>query len=352
VGEGSDGFVSPEEFIEALLVAPAGAVFLGRLEAQERSDVPWWDIPDTADLGAMGDVVSGLQARPVGELLALAVDAAESNAGPWNQHAPAKVATALSTAPDRRALDAAVVERLGSILETPLEPDSQEWWWSPWPWEVTARFRPLGEGEHSRMRAWCTASWEGIWTVSAPDDELADSLVSTWELDYATSRWHLAVDDSARVFEVDGPGDWERLVRGYTAEGQVGGHWELPSPDQGNVEALAKLDGQRAMRTNIGRFLVPDWNAVAEDWDGVHLTWGGFLTTEGLVIDMGDDDVAMLRGWGSERTLFLNPVLSDPEPLERPALTGRVNGNVGVDVRTDFERRAGDFEWLKRRLGQ
>lgn len=343
--------MNPETFVEALLVAPAGAVFLARLEAQARDDVSLWDIPPDADLGAMGDVIGGLQSRSVGELLALAVDAAETNAGPWNPRAPAHVAAALREAPKRRPLAAAVVERLGAALDEPFAPTNQEWWWSPWPWQVTKRFAALGKAAHSQMRAWATASWEGIWTVSAPPDELADSLVSAWELDADTSRWHMKVDEIARVFEVTGPDDWERLVGDYPGVAEINPGWELPGQDQGDVSALEAVTGQRAMRTTMRRFRVPDWNAVAEDWDGVHLTWGGFLTTEGLVIEMESGDVGMLRGWGSERTFWLNPVLSDPVPLDRPALTGRINGNVGVDIRHDFERRAEDFEWLKQRLG-
>jgi hypothetical protein len=342
--------VTSEDFVDTLLVAPAGAVFLGRLEAQHRDDVQWWEIPERADLATMGDIISGLQARPTGELLAVAVDAAGSSAGPWNLHAPSEIAKALRSAPDRRPLAAAVVERLGSDLALPFNSATQEWWWSPWPWEVTEKFAPLGEAEHGSMRAWCTASWEGIWTVSSPAAELADALVDVWELDDQTSRWHLTIDDSARIFRVAGPDDWERLVTDYRTVGSVEGNWELPNQNQGDVGALAVLPEQRAMRTSIRHFLVPNWNAVAEDWDGVHLTWAGFLTTEGLVIDMGSNDVAMMRGWGSERTLWLNPVLSDPEPLERPALTGR-NNNTGVDARTDFARRAEDYEWLKHRLG-
>lgn len=333
-----------------MLVAPAGAVFLWRLEAQQR-EVPWWEIPQEADLATIGDVISGLQARPVGELLALAVDEAASTAGPWNPHAPVHVAASLRTAPDRRALAAAVVERLGTELHVPFAAVSQEWWWSPWPWEVTERFGPLGEAKHSSMRSWCTASWEGIWTVSSPPDEMADALVKGWELDAETSRWHMAIDETVRIFEVTGPNDWERLVRDYPGVGEINQGWELPSQNQGDVSALESVPGQRAMRTEMRRFRVPDWNAVAEDWDGVHLTWGGFLTTEGLVIELESGDVTMLRGWGSERTFWLNPVLSDPVPLDRPALTGRINGNVGIDIRNDFRRRAEDFEWLKRRLG-
>ena len=336
--------------LESLLIAPAGAVFLARLEAQQR-DMPWWEIPGDVDLGAIGDVIGGLQARSFGELLAIAVGAAESDAGPWSSQAPLRLAAALRTAPQRRALAAALVERLEKELTAPMDPTQQEWWWSPWPWEVTRSFAPLGEGEHSRMRSWCTASWQGVWTVTAPAEELADELVNVWEHDGATSRWRLVIDESARVFEVSRPAEWEWLVRKYPAEGTVEGHWELPGGNQGDVTALAELEGQRAMRTEMRRFLVPDWNAVARDWDGVHLTWGGFLTTEGLVIDMGSGDVAMLRGWGSERTLWLNAVLSDPVPLERPPLSGRINANMGVDVTVDFARQAEDFEWLKQRLG-
>lgn len=98
-------------------------------------------------------------------------------------------------------------------------------------------------------------------------------------------------------------------------------------------------------------FIEPEWNAVAVDWDAIHLTWGGFLTTEGLVIDLPDGDVATLRNWCSERTLWLNPVLSEPEPLPRPALSGRIDNDSGLDPRTDESRLAQDLDWLRYRLG-
>ena len=347
-----DGATQPGEWVEAFLVAPAAAVFLGRLESRHRTDTRRWEIPEDVDEEALAALAGALSGWPLGELLALAVAAAESNAGPWSSGAPDSVAKALGDAPLRRRLAEAVVQRLQSVLARPLDLGEQEWWWSPWPPGWKDRFAPLGEAEHGLMRSWCTASWEGIWTVSSPPEEVADDLVDVWELDRETSRWRLSVNPSARVFEVAGPADWERLVRAYPASGRLGISWELPGRNQlGQVDALAALPGQRAMRTRVRRFLVPDWNAVAVDWDGVHLTWGGFLTTEGLIIDMGSNDVAMLRGWGSERTLWLNPVLTDPEPLDRPSLTGRINENTGVDVRTNEERRAADLDWLTYRLG-
>jgi hypothetical protein len=54
---------------------------------------------------------------------------------------------------------------------------------------------------------------------------------------------------------------------------------------------------------------------------------------------------------GASAPWWLNPVLSAVEPLSRPELTGKINGNSGVDACTDFARRAEDYEWLKYRLG-
>ena len=91
---------------------------------------------------------------------------------------------------------------------------------------------------------------------------------------------------------------------------------------------------------------------MAEDWDAVHLTWAGFLTTEGLIIDLGHDDIAMLRNWHSERTLWLNPVLFDPQSLPAPMLSGAMNGTRGIDAGADPTRRQQDLDWLSYRLGR
>jgi hypothetical protein len=97
-------------------------------------------------------------------------------------------------------------------------------------------------------------------------------------------------------------------------------------------------------------FVEPEWNSVAAEYDGVHLTWLGFLLCEGLAIDLDDGDVAMLRNWCSERTLWLNPVLSATRPLPAPALSGRVCEIVGVDPADDPLRRLQDEAWLNHML--
>lgn len=64
----------------------------------------------------------------------------------------------------------------------------------------------------------------------------------------------------------------------------------------------------------------------------------------------------MLRGWGSERTLWLNPVLSDPQPVASAfrARSGRLRADddtrVVVDLDEDLERRSTDLEFLRQKL--
>ncbi|MFV0259158.1 MAG: hypothetical protein ACK5PP_12015 [Acidimicrobiales bacterium] len=94
------------------------------------------------------------------------------------------------------------------------------------------------------------------------------------------------------MFEINRPGDWVRLMG---------------------------VPGQRAARTSIRSHLVPDWRSVAERYDGVHLTWAGLITAEGRISDPGQEDVAMLRYWFSERTLWLSDV-GPPGPLAPPHL--------------------------------
>jgi len=91
---------------------------------------------------------------------------------------------------------------------------------------------------------------------------------------------------------------------------------------------------------------------VATDYDGVHLSWAGFLTTEGYVSDLGTGGVAMLRYWASEHTQWLADVFGEPAPIGTPELSGRGKGFLGVDVRVDSARRAGDLATLHRLLGR
>ena len=69
------------------------------------------------------------------------------------------------------------------------------------------------------------------------------------------------------------------------------------------------------MRASIERQVLPDWRAVVTDFDGVHLSWAGYLTSEGYIADLAGGGVTMLRYWFSERTLWLNDVFGEPSFL-------------------------------------
>jgi hypothetical protein len=165
----------------------------------------------------------------------------------------------------------------------------------------------------------------------------------------------------ARTFEILTPGDWARLVRTYPYPGSTVGSrrehtsWSIAYPDTGRipvVRRLASVDGQRATVVAPAGHRQPDWRAVALDYDGVHLTWAGFLTTEGFVAVDDAGMVSLLRYWLSERTLWLHDVFGDPTPLPEPTFEALGEPSYGVDVRADLERQARDRHALTVRLGR
>ena len=65
----------------------------------------------------------------------------------------------------------------------------------------------------------------------------------------------LEIEGAARVYEIGEPEDWVRLAEQYPFD----------------VTASRRGDWWRTTGWD-GRWLIPDWHAVAEDFDGVHLT--------------------------------------------------------------------------------
>jgi hypothetical protein len=188
-------------------------------------------------------------------------------------------------------------------------------------------------------------TWAGLWTVTDPPVEVHEQLIAAWELERGpVDRWWLPVDGRARVFEIHRPADWARLVTEHPRDASlepVGSCWELSRVGHGRhvdegrrsgwvpagggattrpagMSALMALPGQRAARTALRRHLVPDWRSVAERYDGVHLSWAGFITSEGCITDLDGGDVAMLRYWFSERTHWLADVFGEPERAADP----------------------------------
>jgi hypothetical protein len=327
-----------ESFAARLLDAPVGVALLAKLEGLYRRDAPWFGGPGDSQPEAVGRAVDAVAEMEIGSLVALALEGAHDIAGPWNPQAATELPEAYRCAIRRAPIAEAVATTFGPALHLSHDRSAQQWWNGTGPvgWKAQEHvcFRDFaavyGAGEFP---------WDGLWTVTDPPSEAHDPLISAWEMDHGpVSRWLLPVRPDARVFEIHDPGDWVRLVATYPhlADRPHEG-WELPGPNQPrrHVEPLVAGGHRQAARDTVAAHLVPDWSAVANDFDGVHLSWAGFITSEGYISDLPDGAVTMLRYWSSERTLWLADVFQEPLPLPAPTLTGCINGALGTDARTD-----------------
>jgi hypothetical protein len=337
-----------------LLAAPIGVTLLDRIELEGRMDFLPFDALSDHDPSAIQIGVQLVDETTVGALLDLTLDAANHLAGPWSPGAPSSLASAYKLASARRPIAEAICRRFGSQLAERPDMASQECWWSDArkggvvPPAFTDFGSVYGNGEFP---------WNGFWTVTSPPPEIHDDLIGAWEMvPGPISRWRLSVRPEVRLWTIDRPSDWARLVETYpkVASKKHSG-WELPGPNQHlqDIRLLMAVPAQNAVRSNITRQLLPDWDAVAHDYQGVHLSWAGFLTSEGYVSDLAEGGATMLRYWASERTLWLEDVFGDPEPLDAPELTGSINGALGLDEMSgDHDRLARHRVEICTRLGR
>ncbi len=105
--------------------------------------------------------------------------------------------------------------------------------------------------------------------------------------------WPVAPQDGVRVYGVRGPGSWAELVGRYPLD----------------VSESRRHDWRRVTGW-AGRWLIPDYAAVAADWDAVHVCVAGYLTTAGIAIPIGDGASTMLAGWDPDATWWLTDALS------------------------------------------
>ena len=161
---------------------------------------------------------------------------------------------------------------------------------SPTERSLEAHFKPL--------HPWASKPAGGFWTSTA-----LLPLPSMWVLNHEHSNvpkrsvWRLPLQESTKVWEIDGTRSWIELCRQY--------------PDD---TTQTYRDQWREWGLSQDRVVTPNWERVAEDWDGVHLSMGGLLTTEGVLLDVGDGGT-MLEGWGCEGTLWLRWTFDPPERL-------------------------------------
>jgi hypothetical protein len=340
------------DLVLAMLHSPIGACLLDRLEhdARGRGDRLWRPfeaLPDS-DPGAVRTAARLAADRHPTALLRLALSAADM-VGPWNQAGPRNATVALKLASHREPIAEVLAARAAPAWGAPVA--DQHWWWT----DCLPDDRGSIGTDLEPFPAWATRPLRSLLTTSPVDLTLTDALTSAWEMVQGPiTVWQLRAEPTARVYELHGPDDWSRLVRAYPSDTteQYGGQasWELRDITAADdVTALLSIPGQHAARRRWRRILTPDWVAVAADWDAVHLSWPGLVSTEGTVVDLDDGDVTMLRGWGSERTAWLNPVLGDPEPLPPPPRDGTVDF-AGDPEAQQGRSAAAELGWLRRFL--
>ena len=342
------------DLIDEVLAAPAGVALLEALEASCRRDLGLFELIETSDPDAVDRATESVASMPFGELVRHVVAGAEHVGGPWIGNAPRRLSRASMLAPARAPIATAVVARFASTLRSNLTRGAQQWWTST---IVPNDDRPALSSGTRNVYCCGEFTWNSLWTVTEPAPEVHDDLINVWEMfPGPISRWRVPIDPTARVYEVHTAQDWARLVVRYPRlTSRPHGGWELPGPNQDLREAqqLQLVSAGAAARVGV-RVAMPDWERVADDFDGVHVSWSGKLTCEGRIIDvaeLGDDVVTMLRYWGSERTSWLNDVFGVPEPLEAPELSGRINGDLGINA-NDTDRHAHDTRTLAALVGR
>jgi hypothetical protein len=307
-------------FVDALVASPLGVTLMAVLEAGHDRDAGWTSSSTRTSPAGVAAAVDAVESMRFGVFVDAALYAAVVHAGPWIGDAPDTVANAYRHAEARAPIAEAIAGRVGDIVHAPVDLDGQQWWMvgSAWLESRAPLFRQFdlvyGAGQFTI---------DGLWTVSDPPEEAYEGLAGSWEYETGpVRRVSLPVRSTARVFEIDRPEDWARLVSEHPREGAPHPEWELPGVNQrvGTLSSLLSVPNQRAARASIGRHLVPDWRSVAERYDGVHLSWAGFITSEGCITDVGGDSVTMLRYWFSERTLWLADVFGEPGLLPDPAV--------------------------------
>ena len=108
--------------------------------------------------------------------------------------------------------------------------------------------------------------------------------------------WPMQPTHEPRVFEVHGPDDWAQLARAHPFD----------------VTDSRAPDWKRATG-RVGKWVIPDWRAVAADYDAVHVSAWGWLTTAGRPVPV-NGAASLLAGWSPDQTYWLADCLAPAGP--------------------------------------
>lgn len=181
--------------------------------------------------------------------------------------------------------------------------------------EATAkRERPADPTHPITGSWWSLAAWHRH-TVSRLPDALA-----LMEDSYGpkTART-FAVRGGRRVYEVRTPEDWTDLCRRFSVD----------------VSASRRHDWFRATG-RAGDWVLPDWDAVAEEWDGVHLTVAAYLAGAGRALTVDENRASVIAGWDPDTTYwFTNTLVLENEPPQHWVLDDDYRWQRAIENRPD-----------------
>jgi len=227
----------------------------------------------------------------------------------WQEPDAEDVVAAL---PDVRHSLAPVAERLLAAMPGVTATSAQAQWTVDW--RVGPDRAPIEQDPAAVLRRWTNeqredeetsarerpadphANWSGSWW-SVPQQLLetrADPLDALQLVEDALDRevaTVIPVRGAGRIREIGSTDDWADLCREYPME----------------VTASRRHDWFRVTGRD-GRWLIPDWERVAQDWDAVHLSTWGYLCSATMLIDVDGEHATVIAGWGPDSTLWLADV--------------------------------------------
>jgi len=262
------------------------ALMTGLLAAVDSA--AYWQVPDTEDQGFAGEAAREAL-RPVAEAVVAATRISDLR---W------------WTAPVDRGLQRyAQFTGQHALPEPPLAGAAKSvgaWLADTLDDERSAGDRPEDPAAPYGGRWWSSPALSGLLVTTRALPGLGAAGLALVEdgLGWQSARcWPVELRDGARVYEVSGRSHWAALVERYPLD----------------VSKSRRHDWWRATG-HVGRWLIPDYAAMAADWDAVHVSVTGYLTTAGIAISADGTARTMLAGWDPDATWWLNDVLSLASP--------------------------------------
>jgi len=149
---------------------------------------------------------------------------------------------------------------------------------------------------------WALPMYSGVWSTAelgAAGPAALHFLEDSMGEEHARV-WPARARAGARVLEIAGPADWAELCRRHPFD---------VTASRRQVWGLAT--------GRDGRWVLPDWPAVAAEWDAVHVTGAAYLRAAERAIAVEDAEAAgvedaaatVLAGWAPGATVWLTDAL-------------------------------------------